>query len=468
VRLPEIELKELKSIPSVESLVSDPGLRDLVESRPRTFVVDAVRRVLEAERAAILGGSEPTPREALIRKTAEHMRLYELPSIRRVVNATGIVLHTNLGRAPMSPEAADAMREAAAGYCNLEYDLAEGERTRRGIYAERLLARLAGSGDALVVNNNAAAVLLVLNTMAEGGEVIVSRGELIEIGGSFRLPDIMRKSGAKLVEVGTTNKTFLKDYEAAISDKTALILKAHWSNFRIVGFATEVGLSDLVALGRERGIPVAFDLGSGAMTDFGALGLGSEPMVAASVKAGATVVTFSGDKLMGGPQAGLIVGDSEAISRLRKNPVARAVRVDKCVIAALETTLKAYLIEEECSRLPSMRALLASAEDVAGKAGRLEKRLSELAGRGLEVSAADGSSEAGGGSLPTECIPTRVVRLRAKGMSADSLGRALRAAEPPVIARVRDDWVVLDPRTILDREEEEWVFSAVARALEKE
>jgi L-seryl-tRNA(Ser) seleniumtransferase len=429
------------------------------------LVIDAIREVLDRERRTILDGGAATPRKALLRKIKEHLRFFELPSMRRVVNATGVVLHTNLGRAPMSPEAADAMREVAAGYCNLEYDLAAGERTRRGIYVERLLARLAGSQDALVVNNNAAAVLLVLNTLAEGREVIVSRGELIEIGGSFRLPDIMRKSGGRLVEVGTTNKTFLKDYEAAITDRTALILKAHWSNYRIVGFAAEASLAELVALGKERGVPVAFDLGSGAMVDFAKLGLGSEPVVTASVAAGTTVVTFSGDKLLGGPQAGLIVGESEAVSRLRKNPMARAVRVDKCVIAALEKTLKTYLVEEQAGRLPSMRALLSSLEDLEKKAARLKDRLSALEAQGLEVQVADGRSEAGGGSLPAKGIPTRVVRLRVKGKSPDALGRALRLAEHSVIARVQDDWVVLDPRTIIDKDEEEWVFSAVAGAM---
>jgi L-seryl-tRNA(Ser) seleniumtransferase len=459
------ELKELKSIPSVESLVSDPGLSGLLTTYSRSVVVDAIREVLDGERKAILGGAAPTGRDGLMRKIDERLKSSELAAIRRVVNATGVILHTNLGRAPMSREAADAMREVAAGYCNLEYDLEEGVRTRRGLYAERLLARLSGAEDALVVNNNAAAVLLLLNTLAEGREVLVSRGELIEIGGSFRLPDIMRKSGARLVEVGTTNKTSLKDYDSAITDRTALILKAHWSNFRIVGFSAEASLAELVGLGADRGIPVAFDVGSGAMVDLGKYGFSGEPVVPASVAAGAAAVTFSGDKLLGGPQAGLVVGRADAISRMRGSPMARAVRVDKCVLAALERTLKVYLTEDGFATLPGMSALLASAEDLAGRIKRLKRKLSSLESRGLEVQEVKSHSEAGGGSLPAESIPTRVIRIRVLGRSADALSRSLRLARTPVIARVHEDWVVLDPRTILDRDEEEWVFSAVLGAL---
>lgn len=456
-------MDELRSIPSVESLMSDPALKDVILSRPRRVVVEAVREVLSGERKAILGGAQPCARESLIQTVARRVRLGEINSIRRVVNATGVILHTNLGRAPMSAAAADAMREVAAGYCNLEYDLVEGVRTRRGIRAERLLAGLTGGEDALIVNNNAAAVMLVLNTLAEGREVVVSRGELIEIGGSFRLPDIMKKSGARLVEIGTTNKTYLKDYENALTAETGLILKAHWSNYSIVGFSSDAGIDELVALGAKSGVPVAYDLGSGAMYDLEDFDRGREPVVSECVAAGVGAATFSGDKLLGGPQAGLIVGRAEIVDRLRRNPLARAFRVDKCYLAALEETLQIYL-KDEWTGLPAVRALLAPAAEVRKKANRLNRDLAKL-GAALTVEAADGLSEAGGGALPQGGIPSKVIRLRAKGKTADALARALREAEPPVIPRVQEDWVVLDPRTVLDRQEEKWIVAAVASAL---
>jgi len=452
-------LEELKSIPSVESLISAPELSDAVSQSPRPIVVDAIREVLEEERKAILSGAPPTGRAGLILRIKHRVRSERSDSLRRVVNATGVVLHTNLGRAPMAPRAADAMREVAAGYCNLEFDLVRGARTRRGTRAARLLARLAGAEEALVVNNNAAAVMLVLNTFAEGREVIMSRGELIEIGGSFRLPDIMRKSGAKLVEVGTTNKTYLEDYEAAISDKTALILKAHWSNYTIVGFTADASLEELVSLGERAGVPVAYDLGSGAVLDPAQLGAPEEPGVRASVGAGASVVTFSGDKLLGGPQAGLVVGRAEAVSRLRKNPLARAFRVDKCFLAALERTLELYLAGEH-SGVPAIQALTATKSVIARRARRMKRSLEGL-GQRLTVEVAEDVSEAGGGSLPTHAFPTAVLRLKVRGVSAQRLAGALRGAEPPVIPRVKEDWVIVDPRTVLDRKEEKWIVSAV-------
>jgi L-seryl-tRNA(Ser) seleniumtransferase len=426
-------------------------------------VLDAIREVLQGERESIRAGEKPSGRDALVEKIARCVRLGEINSLRRVVNATGVILHTNLGRAPMSADAADAMREVAAGYCNLEYDLVDGVRTRRGVRAERLLARLTGCEDALIVNNNAAAVLLTLNSLADGREVIVSRGEMIEIGGSFRLPDIMAKSGATLVEVGTTNKTYLKDYENAITDRTGLILKAHWSNYSIVGFTSEAEIEGLAALGDSRGVPVAYDVGSGAMHDLGELDRGSEPVVPESVAAGASAVTFSGDKLLGGPQAGMIVGRREVLDRLRANPLARAFRVDKCYIAALEKTLQAYLCDD-WRRLPAVAALLATPEELRRKTNRLKRALARIGG-GLTVEVADGESEAGGGSLPQAAIPSKVIRLRAEGKSAGALAAALRGAEPPVIPRVKENWVILDPRTVLDRHEEKWIIAAVVSAL---
>jgi L-seryl-tRNA(Ser) seleniumtransferase len=455
-------LRDLRSIPSVESLLSDEALAETLASQPRRLVAAAVREVLENERGAITGGAAAAGRVELIKRIVERVRLGNLTALKRVVNATGVILHTNLGRAPMSADAAAAMSEVAAGYCNLEYDLVKGTRTRRGIHAERMLAELAGGEDALVVNNNAAAVMLILNSLADGREVVVSRGELIEIGGSFRLPDIMRKSGARLVEVGTTNKTYLSDYEGAVSESTGLILKAHRSNYSIVGFSAEAGLADLVALGARAGVPVAYDLGSGAVLDLRELGRGEEPAVRASVAAGASVVSFSGDKLLGGPQAGLIVGRSKAISTLRSNPLARAFRVDKCFLAALERTLDAYLTGE-WERLPAVRALLAPATDLSAKVRRIKRGLSAI-GTVLKVEVAKGESEAGGGSLPQHPIETKVIRMKLGGVSADSFAAMLRGADPPVIPRIQDDWVIVDPRTVLDRQEEKWIVSAVASA----
>ncbi len=455
-------MKELRSIPSVESLISDAALEDLVSSHPRRVVVDAIREVLEGERESIRRGSSPAGRDALMDRVKDRVGIRSRAALRRVVNATGVILHTNLGRAPMSAGAADAMRSVAAGYCNLEFDLLKGVRTRRGIHAERLLAELAGGEDALVVNNNAAAVMLVLNTFAEGREVLVSRGELIEIGGSFRLPDIMRKSGARLIEVGTTNKTYIEDFEGALSDRTALILKAHWSNYSIVGFTAEPDLEALVELGRRHGVPVAYDLGSGAIMDLKEAGRGEEPPVKDSVASGAAVVSFSGDKLMGGPQAGLLVGRADAISRLRKNPLARAFRVDKCFLAALESALEAHL-RESWQEMPALRALLASSSDIGASIRRLRRGLGKI--DDLEVEVVESESEAGGGSLPLYPIPTKVIRLRTSRMSAESLARSLRGADPPVIPRIQEDWVVLDPRTVLDRTEEKAIISAVAAAV---
>lgn len=458
-------MDKLRSIPSVESLISDPALAELVSSHPRSVVLDSIRDVLVVERESIQSGGEPAGRDGLIRQIKRRVRLDDMSSLRRVVNATGVILHTNLGRAPMSGDAAEAMREVAAGYCNLEYDLIEGARTRRGLRTERLLAGLAGCEDALIVNNNAAAVLLTLNTLAEGREVIVSRGELIEIGGSFRLPDIMKKSGASLVEVGTTNKTYLKDYENAITDRTGIILKAHWSNYSIEGFTSEVRIEELAALGERCGVPVVYDVGSGAMQRFEDLDRGHEPVVPESVAAGASVVTFSGDKLLGGPQAGLIVGRAKEIGLLKKNPLARAFRVDKCYLAAMERTLQIYL-KDEWRRIPAVQALLAAPDELRKKANRLRRALVKAC-PGLTVEVVEGESEAGGGSLPQSAIPSKVIRLRAEGTSAGELAAALRGAEPPVIPRVRDDWVVLDPRTVLDKQEEKWIIAAVALALGK-
>jgi len=408
----------------------------------------------------------------IVEAVKERLRRLTAPSLRPVINATGIPLHTNLGRAPLSDQAAQAMYEAARNYVNLELDLESGKRGSRQAHLLGLLTRLTGAEDALVVNNNAAAVLLCLNTLSEGREVIVSRGELVEIGGSFRLPDIMRRSGATLVEVGTTNRTYVRDYADAITDRTALILRVHPSNFALRGYTHRVLLRDLVALAHERGIAVLNDAGGGALFRTEEHGLPPEPFIPDEVSAGSDLVTFSGDKLLGGPQAGIIVGKRDLISRIKNNPLYRAVRVDKVVIAGLEATLRTYLTHSgETTRgalpppseyevplsIPIMRMLLEDSGDVRSRAETLASALTDVAGRWFSVSVEDGVTEVGGGSLPLAEIPTSVVKLspradRPRLVSVNRLSSLLRSAVPPVISRICEESVILDAKTI--REEQ--------------
>ncbi|MBM4050049.1 MAG: L-seryl-tRNA(Sec) selenium transferase, partial [Planctomycetes bacterium] len=357
--------------------------------------------------------------------------------------------------APLAQEALRAIYDAAAAYCPLEVDVQSGKRGSRTTHVERLLCSLTGAEAALVVNNNAAAVLLVLQALAQGKEVIVSRSQLVEIGGSFRMPDVMAQSGAKLVEVGTTNKTYLSDYRNAITDNTALLLKVHASNFRITGFTAEVSIEELMSLGRERGIPVAYDIGSGALRDLSAFGLASEPLVMHSVAAGADLTTFSGDKLLGGPQAGIILGKEKLVGRLKKHPLTRALRVGKLTLAALEATLRLYWDDEGVTqRLPVLRMIALPLVEVALRAELLARQIQAVVGPRFTLAVQDDVSTVGGGSLPGEVLPTKVVSVSANGLSPDDLATRLRTNHPPIFGRIADDKLLLDPRTIAESQSE--------------
>lgn len=449
----------LRQLPSVDELLQEPRVRELAETLPRWAVVEAVREVLLRSRrmiAAEPSGSaqaDPPPRAALVAEARQLAQRLHRPALRRLINATGVVIHTNLGRAPLAEAAIDRMVEVARGYSNLEYDLERGDRGSRQAHVEGLLCRLTGAEAALAVNNNAAAVLLAINTLAEGKEVIVSRGELVEIGDSFRIPDIMRRAGGILREVGTTNRTYLRDYEEAIGAASAVLLKVHTSNFRIQGFAIQVPVAELASLGDKCGLPVVEDVGSGALIDLSQIGRSKEPMPSESLRAGADLVTFSGDKLLGGPQAGLIIGKRLLVEKLRRNPLARAVRIDKLTLAALEATLRLYLDEGQASsHVPVLRALAMPLEELGQRARRLCDRIARLTQAHLEVSVIDGTSEVGGGALPLEAIPTRLVAVRATHLTPQELEGRLRRTDPPVMVRIKDDRILLDPRTVSEDE----------------
>jgi L-seryl-tRNA(Ser) seleniumtransferase len=443
-----------RRLPAVDDLLRRPAIVALEPRLSHTLVVDAVRGVLEELRAQIgreaaLAGDEIDPAriEARILSRIEAELAF---SLRAVINATGVVLHTNLGRAPLSVAAMDHVREVSAQYSNLEYDLAAGARGRRDVHAGRLLERVLGAEAALVVNNNAAAVYLVLHTLARGGEAIVSRGELVEIGDGFRIPDIMAESGAALREVGTTNRTRLADYERAINERTRLLMTVHPSNFRIIGFAGRPALAELVELGRRVRLPVYEDLGSGCLVDLAPFGL-KEPLAQESLAAGADVITFSGDKLLGGPQAGLIAGRREFLERIRRNPLYRALRVDKLTLAALEATLGAVL-RGAFDEIPSLRMIRAAA--LSG----------ELQGGEVEIGVEPGESLVGGGSTPAQHLPTWLVTLASLRSSAAQVEERLRRppAGLPVVARVEGDRVVLDLRTVFPEQESALLAALIA------
>lgn len=449
----------LKSLPRMDELLNLLKRQGLMAEFSRDQVKEAGRRVLERWRRLLKttakeGQPESGPAVSLEEACCEVRRLLQnlrAPSLKRVINATGVILHTNLGRAPLCAEAIARVTEVARGYSNLEYDLEKGERGERYDHVRDLLRVLTGAEDALAVNNNAAAVLLTLNSLAEGREVIVSRGELIEIGGAFRIPEIMAKSGARLREVGTTNRTRLADYEKAIGPDTALILKVHTSNYRIVGFAEEASLGQLVELGKKHRIPVISDLGSGLLVDLAPYGLYHEPAIKEVMATGVDLVTFSGDKLLGGPQAGIIIGKAELVSNIKRNPLTRALRIDKMTLAALEATLIHYL--NPAVALEKIRVLKALTEPVAGvrrRADRLLRLLKKAAVAGMTISRQTGFCFAGGGSLPLAEIPTVLLTLEVRGLSADSLDRRLRARG--VVGRISADKLLLDCRTISDQE----------------
>lgn len=470
----EFRKKYLQSLPAVDELLRLPQVQPLLKSHFRPLVVDSIRKVLEEKRRMIFQSRDEaeasaasiTPEEwasAISDRLETSLRL----SLRPVINATGVVLHTNLGRAPLGEEALRNLLEIGGGYSNLEFNLEQGERGSRYDHVEDILCRISGAAAGLVVNNNAAAVLLALNSLAEGREVIVSRGQLVEIGGSFRIPDVMKKSGARLVEVGTTNRTHLQDYEQAITENTALLLRVHTSNYRILGFTSDVSAEDLVSLGRARGIPVMEDLGSGCFVDLSRWGMESEPTVQETVRAGVDILTFSGDKLLGGPQAGIVLGKKEAVEILKKNPLNRALRIDKLTLAALESTLRAYLNPEEALRtLPILGMLTCPRGELEKRARRLQGKLAKSLSPEGQVELREENSQVGGGALPLQELPTRVVALRSLRTSAADLERKLRKGEPPVIVRVKEEEVLIDPRTVAE-EEEPLLVEAVRKAFKE-
>jgi len=457
----------LRELPSVDKLLGLPALVSLAQKAGRDMVTQAARAVVGDLRASVRGESADAADLSLsaieARVTAE-VEAVLAPSLRRVINATGVILHTNLGRAPLSAEAAAAIAETATKFSNLEYDLESGERGKRDVHTARLAAQMAGAESAIVVNNNAAAVFLVLNTLAKGAEVIVSRGELIEIGDGFRIPDIMAESGAILREVGATNRTRLRDYERAISDRTKLLLRVHPSNFRITGFTERPSLEELVALGRRAQLPVYEDLGSGCLANLESSGV-NEPVGRASSEAGAAVVSFSGDKLLGGPQAGIIAGKKDFVERIRRNPLFRALRVDKLTIAALEATLRAYL-RGALDEIPALRMIRASNEELARRAEKFTEQIRAKLPKDATIEVRAGNSVIGGGSTPDQQLPARVISIASRRLSAAALEERPRcpASGAPVIARIEDDRLLLDLRTVFP-EEEPVLASAVVAAL---
>lgn len=439
-------------IPSVDRLLKDEAIAPLIESAPRNVVVAAIREAVAAARAT---GTAPAAGWAA--DVAGRVRARVTPSLQPVINATGVVLHTNLGRAPLAAAALEAVARVGAGYSALEYDLATGTRGHRATHCASLLAELTGAPAALVVNNAAAALVLALNALAGGREVLISRGELIEIGGSFRIPEILEKSGAVLREVGTTNRTHLSDYRNALGERTGAILTVHRSNFELQGFAASPAPADLAGLAREYGVPYLYDVGSGLLADLAPWGLSGEPAVTDGVAAGADLVLFSGDKLLGGPQAGCLVGTREAITACQTNPFARVTRADKLTLAALEATLALYRDPELARReIPVLRMLTESSEQLGARA----RRLAELLPADARPRLIPGESAAGGGSFPGAVLPTTLVALDPAETGADELAARLRHGTPAVIARIADGRVLLDPRTLADDE-----LASVAQAL---
>ena len=457
-------MKELlRQLPAVDEILKQDRMKQWLETCPRVLVLEAIRTAIDARRKAILHaagkGASRKIDDALfsIEGVLNHAGtiLQELlkPSLRPVINATGVVVHTNLGRSVLSDAAVQRVIEVSTSYSNLEYDIHVGERGKRHVHIEGILTRLTGVEAATAVNNNAAAVLLCLNTLARGKEVIVSRGELVEIGGSFRIPDVMERSGAILREVGTTNKTHLKDYEKAINENTALLLKVHASNYKIVGFTKEVPAEELAKLGRKHKLPVMWDLGSGSFIDLSTYGAGNEPTVQQAVASGVDVLTFSGDKLLGGPQAGLIVGNKKWIDPIRSNPLARALRIDKLTLAALDATLSQYLDRDKALKnIPTLWMLTQPLAEIERKARLLAGGFSAIGDTALSVTIQDDTSQSGGGALPTGTFPTKTVCISHERLSANKIESRLRLGSPHIITRIKEGMVIFDPRMLNDEE----------------
>ena len=456
----EMESK-FRYLPSVDRILSQDRIKHLEENYPHNLLVHLVRQCLEQERLSIAQGKTCQSIDEIVESIIDRAQGLAKPSPCPVINATGVILHTNLGRAPLSGEAIRAMNLAASGYCNLEFDLDSGFRGSRHIHAEQILCQLTGAEAALVVNNNASAVLLALTVLAKRKEVIVSRGQAVEIGGGFRIPEVMKQSGAKLIEVGTTNCTYIRDYEEAIGPRTVALLRIHSSNFRVVGFTHSVSLEELVTLGKRYDIPIFDDLGSGCLLDTTGFGLTPEPMVQQNIALGTTLVFFSGDKLLGGPQAGIIVGEKALVEKLKKHPLARAVRVDKIRLAGLVATLIHYLKGEALTRIPVWRMISAPLAEVEERARLWAQAIGEL-GQVVE-----GESMVGGGSLPGAVLPTRLVTFGERGKRknlAQVLARKLRHCDPPVIGRISENLLLFDPRSVLP-EEDQVVLEVLRKAV---
>jgi len=449
-----------RALPSVDKVLADPRIGDLLTTYDREAVVNLVRSRLEEARGLIRAGKSGPALDVLVESVRARALALWSPSLRPVINATGVIIHTNLGRAPLSREALDAIASVSRGYSTLEFDLASGQRGSRHAHVEHLLCQLTGAEAALAVNNNASAILLGLSALCKGKEVIVSRGEAVEIGGGFRIPDVLRQSGATLVEVGTTNRTYVADYEAAITENTAALLAVHSSNFRVVGFTHHPTLEELVDLGKRTHIPVLYDIGSGCLLDTTAWGMAHEPTPQEGVAAGAAAVFFSGDKLLGGPQCGVATGRKDVIDQLKRHPLARAVRIDKLSLAALAATLLHYVKNEAADRIPVWRMISAPAK-------KLDRRARAWAAAlGSAARVVDGESTVGGGSLPGETLPTRLVALSASNIEggATEVAARLRRNDPPVIARIDEEMLLLDPRTVLP-DEDKALLKAVRAAL---
>jgi L-seryl-tRNA(Ser) seleniumtransferase len=456
----------LRKIPAVDKLLGYPDFGVLSEKYSRGLLLKAVQKRLEKVRQRIVLAQEPVNHDAQEFTVTpgdieEEISLLIAPLLQQVINATGVVLHTNLGRSILPDEALKQVHTISRSYSNLEYDIPKGARGSRYAPVEDILCEISGAEAAFVVNNNAAAVFLVLNTLSLGKEAIVSRGELIEIGGSFRIPDIMKRSGTVMVEVGTTNKTHLKDFEKVIGDTTGILLKVHTSNYKIIGFTSGVDLPSLVALGKRHHLPVVNDLGSGSLIDLSPYGLDYEPTVQEVVKTGADVVTFSGDKLLGGPQAGIIVGRKTILDQLKKNPLNRALRIDKLTLAALESTLRLYLDQDTVIRkIPTLRMLTITADELERRAVTMRERIQQTIPQSVDIHITDDTSQVGGGALPAQQLPTRVIAISSRTFPVQELERCLRENKPSVIARIHKEQLRIDLRTVLEDEEE-----ALAHAL---
>jgi L-seryl-tRNA(Ser) seleniumtransferase len=459
----DFSLPILRSIPSVSALLDREEVAAWIDATSRAAVTASIQEAIDSVRAAILEGNgvEVSP-ESILADAEYRLMIRAQSSLMRVINATGIVLHTGLGRAVLSDSALDAIMETSGGYTNLEYDLEHGSRGRRIDHVRRLISRLTGADSATVVNNNAAATLMILQVFGRDREVIVSRGQLVEIGGSFRLPDIFAAGGARLREVGTTNRTRISDYEKAVNDNTAVLMRVHTSNYRVVGFSEEVSICDLVALGRKYNLMTVDDLGSGALIDFSSLGLPPEPAVRDSIESGADLVCFSGDKLVGGPQAGIIAGRRDLIEQIESHPLMRTYRVDKLVLAALDATLRHYELGEAATRIPIIQMLTAAQDELRSRAERLLAMLQALLPE-ESFKVTEDTGFAGGGSMPDEHLPTWVVRWKSS-IPPNEASAALRRGHLPVVARIKDDSVIFDLRTIRPEELED-VAAVVADVL---